>query len=106
MKKLLCLFLLLSFSAKSQTKISETEKYKQVGLVWGILKYHHPDISQGTYNWDQELINLIDATETINEQENLNDLLLDFIKKFDKPTTTFKTHPIKIDSEKIFKKKL
>lgn len=104
MKKLFCLLLLLSFSAKSQTKISETKKYKQIGLVWGILKYHHPDISQGIYNWDQELINLINATETINEQENLNDILLDFIKKFDKPTTAFKTHPIKIDSEKIFKK--
>lgn len=104
MNKLLCLFLLFVFSANSQTKITQTEKYKQIGLIWGLLKYHHPDISQGLFNWDLELINLVNKIEKVDEQEKLNIELLTFVKKFNKPTTKFSTNSIKIDSEKIFRK--
>jgi C-terminal processing protease CtpA/Prc len=104
MNKLLCLILLFAFSANAQTKITQTEKHKQVGLIWGLLKYHHPDISQGVFNWDFELINLINEIEKVDEQEKLNNELLTFVKKFNKPTTTFSNNSIKINSEKVFRK--
>tara|TARA_R110000868_G_scaffold385339_4_gene653191 strand:+ start:84 stop:1772 length:1689 start_codon:yes stop_codon:yes gene_type:complete len=104
MNKLLYLLLLFAFSANSQTKITQTEKYKQVGLIWGLLKYHHPDISQGLFNWDLELINLVNKIEKVDEQEKLNIELLTFVKKFNNPSTKFSTNSIKIDSEKIFRK--
>jgi len=106
MHKILYLVLLLAFSANAQTKISQTEKHKQIGLVWGILKYHHPDISEGLYNWDLELIRFFDEIKTVDTQEKLNLELLAYIRKFNKPTTAFESNPIKIDPEKIFKKNL
>ena len=30
-----------------------------LGRVWGFLKYHHPEIAKGNYNWDYELFRLI-----------------------------------------------
>lgn len=104
MNKLLVLILLFVFSANAQTKITQTEKYKQVGLIWGLLKYHHPDISQGFFNWDLELIKLINEIEKVDEQEKLNNELINFVKKFTKPTTKFSNNSIKIDSKKVFKK--
>jgi len=106
MHKFLYLVLLLAFSANAQTKITQTEKHKQIGLVWGLLKYHHPDISQGLYDWNLELINLFEEVKAVDEQEKLNLELLTYVKKFNNPATTFKSNPIKIDPEKVFKKNL
>ncbi|WGH75463.1 hypothetical protein P8625_15555 [Tenacibaculum tangerinum] len=102
-KKLILLFL-FPFTIYSQTKITETEKYKQVCLIWGLMKYHHPDVSRGIYNWDLELISLLNSIEDIVEQEELNKELNYFITKYDNSATEFKNISINIDSEKIFKK--
>jgi len=103
LKKAIILFL-FPFVIYSQTKVSQTEKYKQIGLVWGLLKYHHPDISRGMYNWDLELISFLDSINHIEEQEKLNTKLNSFISKYNKATTKHKTISLKIDSEKIFRK--
>ncbi len=31
----------------------------QLGLVWGYLKYHHPNVTKGDYNWDYELFRVL-----------------------------------------------
>ncbi|SHF75251.1 C-terminal processing protease CtpA/Prc, contains a PDZ domain [Flavobacterium fluvii] len=103
MKKIFfCLFLLSSSHLFSNTKISEIQKYKQIGLVWGLLKYHHPEISKGKYDWDSEFVKLVDKAEGVENQEAMNDLLLDFISRFG----TDKLKAKKINSEKIFLKNL
>jgi len=41
---------------------------KLLGLIWGFLKYYHPNIADGNYNWDYELFRILpkilDATST------------------------------------------
>jgi carboxyl-terminal processing protease len=103
MKKIFfCLFLLSSFHLFSNTKISEIQKYKQIGLVWGLLKYHHPEVSKGKYDWDSEFVKLFDKADGVDNQEAMNDLLFDFISRFG----TDKLKAKKINSEKIFLKNL
>lgn len=103
MKKILfCLFLLSSSHLFSNTKISEIQKYKQIGLVWGLLKYHHPEISKGKYDWDSEFVKLADKADGVENQEAMNNLLLDYISRFG----TDKLKAKKIDSEKLFTKNL
>lgn len=97
-----CLFLLSSFYLFSNTKISEIQKCKQIGLVWGLLKYHHPEVSKGKYDWDSEFVKLFDKADGIDNQEAMNDLLFDFISRFG----TDKLKAKKINSEKIFLKNL
>lgn len=101
-KTFFCLLLLSSFHLFSQTKLPEFQKYKQIGLVWGLLKYHHSEISNGDYNWDLEFIKLFDKVDGAENQEEMNDLLLDFITKY--RSNKLKTK--KINSERLFTKNL
>lgn len=93
-----CLLLLSSSHLFSQTKLSDVQKYKQAGLVWGLLKYHHPEISKGNYDWDLEFIKLFDKVEGVEDQEELNDLLLGFISKYKKS----KLKLMRTNSERLF----
>ena len=45
-----------------------------LGRVWGFLKYHHPEIAKGNYNWDYELFRFLPKylkTENIIERDQL-----------------------------------
>ncbi|GAA4786966.1 S41 family peptidase [Olivibacter ginsenosidimutans] len=35
------------------------ENLKTLGLIWGFLKYYHPNIAKGDYNWDYELFRVL-----------------------------------------------
>jgi len=37
----------------------KTEDLKILGLVWGYLKYYHPAVAKGAYNWDAELFRIM-----------------------------------------------
>lgn len=101
MKKVFAgLFILITLQLFSQTTFSEVQKYKQIGLVWGLLKYHHPEVSKGKFNWDIEFINLSDKAKDIQNQEGMNNLLLDFVSKYG----TDKLKAKKNNSEKLFTK--
>lgn len=103
MKKILFCFLILSsVQLFSQKILPETQKYKQIGLVWGLLKYHHPDVSNGNYDWDLEFIKLFEKLDAVKNQEEMNDFLLGFVSKY----KADKLKPKKINSEKLFVKNL
>lgn len=50
-----------------------------LGKIWGFLKYHHPAIAKGNYNWDYELFRIL--PKYINQEDSLNRdmILLDWI---------------------------
>ncbi|KAF2337003.1 S41 family peptidase [Flavobacterium daemonense] len=73
----------------SQEKISATEKYKQFGLVWGLMKYQHYEVSNGKYNWDEIFIENFDKLESVTTQTNLDVFLLNFITSI--PESKIKT---------------
>jgi len=54
---------------------------KVLGMVWGFLKYYHPSIAAGLYNWDYELFRvlpqIIDAKNSIDRDM----ILTNWIKK-------------------------
>lgn len=41
------------------TDAATLENLRVTGLVWGFLKYYHPAIAKGNYNWDYELIRVL-----------------------------------------------
>ncbi len=46
----------IAFPALSDTLIGNLEL---LGRVWGLLKYHHPEVAKGNYNWDYELFRML-----------------------------------------------
>ncbi|UZF07411.1 hypothetical protein D9O39_02430 [Riemerella anatipestifer] len=53
MKKLILLFLILIFGnlVHAQEKLTRIEKLATTSKVWGFLKYYHPQVAKGNYNW-------------------------------------------------------
>lgn len=49
--------------------------------VWGFLKYYHPIVSKGVYNWDHELLKFL--PQCLNaDKKHFNDILYKWIKQF------------------------
>ncbi len=46
----------IEFPELTEQKINDLEL---LGKIWGLLKYHHPAIAGGKYNWDYELFRIL-----------------------------------------------
>jgi carboxyl-terminal processing protease len=78
MKKLLLIFLLLfSFTAYSQ--ISTTDKLSSLCKVWGFLKYFHPKVAAGKYDWDKVFVKTYNTVMPVKDKEQLNRVYKDLI---------------------------
>jgi len=50
------------------------ENLQLLGMVWGFLKYYHPAVGKGLYNWDYELFRMMPSyldAETIVERDQV-----------------------------------
>jgi carboxyl-terminal processing protease len=86
----LCFCFIIQMISQEKQAISITEKYKQFGLVWGLLKYHHSEVSSGKYNWDEIFVENFDNLESVTTQKNLDAFLLNLILSI--PASKIKTN--------------
>jgi len=82
------------FPALTEQKINDLEL---LGRIWGFLKYHHPAITTGNYNWDYELFRILPAYLKVNDNEQRDRLLLKWINHYGK-ISTCKDYPTSSDS--------
>lgn len=61
------------------------ENLSVTGQFWGFLKYHHPAIAKGDYNWDAELFRLLPSIIQAKNNQELNTALEKFLDKLPKP---------------------
>lgn len=54
---------------------SKTEDLLVLGKVWGFLKYYHPEIATGNYNWDNELFRILPKILNAKDQLERNSIL-------------------------------
>jgi hypothetical protein len=97
MKKTILLLLFLFTYANTiiaQNEFTETEKLVSTSRIWGFLKYYHPEVAKGTFNWDEQLIEILPKVEKATTKEQLSQVYLNWIaslgevkecKKCDKP---------------------
>lgn len=55
------------------------------GQFWGFLKYHHPAIAKGDYNWDAELFRMLPSVIQAKNNQELSKSLEGFLDKLPKP---------------------
>jgi len=53
-----------------------------LGKLWGFLKYHHPQVAKGNYNWDYELFRFIPTYLKTDSNDERDKTLLDWITKY------------------------
>ncbi len=59
-----------------------------LGKMWGFLKYYHPKIAEGEYNWDYELFRITPKILNVNSNDERNSVLLDWVNSLG-PVTEF-----------------
>lgn len=55
-----------------------------LGRVWGFLKYHHPTISKGAYNWDYELFRMLPGYLQVTDNKQRDAYLAKWILHYGK----------------------
>ena len=55
------------------------ENLKTLGLVWGFLKYYHPNIANGDFNWDYELFRVIPKVINVKNNKERDSVLVEWI---------------------------
>ncbi len=80
MKKLiLFLAVLILQSATASTPVSDVQKLEATARIWGFLKYYHPQVAEGKFNWDQKLIDILPEVEKAQTKEELSALYITWI---------------------------
>ncbi|WP_298893480.1 S41 family peptidase [uncultured Psychroserpens sp.] len=67
----------ITFNALSDTQIKNLEL---LGRVWGFLKYHHPEIGKGNYNWDYELFRMLPKYQKATTNKERDNILISWIE--------------------------
>ena len=83
MKKYIFAFIILSLSFQltfAQQKLDENQKLSTLCKVWGFLKYYHPSVAKGKYNWDEQLLIILPKVEKTTNKEELSKIYLDLIE--------------------------
>ncbi|MDC7997004.1 S41 family peptidase [Gilvibacter sediminis] len=82
MRKLL-LLILLTFPLQwsfAQTNLGVTDKLSSLGKLYGYLKYYHPNVAAGQFNWDQQLLNLYPKVVEAENKADLSQVYLSWIE--------------------------
>jgi len=53
---------------------------KDLGLIWGFLKYYHPQVAAGNYNWDYSLFRVLPKILAANNQQQRDQVLTTWIQ--------------------------
>lgn len=81
---ILFVILLTSIITSFAQPLTDVQKLSSLARVWGFLKYYHPVIAKGKYNWDAELIKEIPLIRASNNKEELSSTYIKWINSFGK----------------------
>ncbi|MEO0570733.1 MAG: S41 family peptidase [Bacteroidota bacterium] len=81
----------VDFGQLTEDKITDLEL---LGRIWGFLKYHHPAIAKGRYNWDDELFQILPDYLDLTNRENRDSILSQWIASYGKVKRCKNCRPI------------
>jgi len=64
------------------------ENLEILGKVWGFLKYYHPAVAKGNYNWDYELFRILPRFANAKDKTERNKLFNQWVDSYGKITET------------------
>ncbi|UUW10384.1 S41 family peptidase [Flavobacterium plurextorum] len=79
MKRILLTIIILIFQYSHSKPITETQKLAAICKVWGFLKYYHPNVADGSKNWDEQLFQILPKVEEAQSAEAFSSVLENWI---------------------------
>lgn len=67
---------------KQDLSPDQVEALYKLCKVWGYAKYHHPDVISGKVNWDAELFRVMPKVLKVNNSDDVNAVLLEWLEAF------------------------
>jgi len=71
-----------SFAEPQTQEDSLITNLELLGKIWGFLKYYHPEIGKGKYNWDNELFQILPEYLSVNDIRKRDETLLRWIETY------------------------
>lgn len=71
-----------AYATPSLSRVDEAALFR-LGKVWGYLKYHHPAVRQGCFDWDSELLDLLPGHVGLADEQAANDRLAQWVDDLD-----------------------
>ena len=62
-----------------------------LGRIWGFLKYYHPAVAAGDYNWDAELFRIMPTVINAQNSAELNKIFEEWIDRMETPRRARRT---------------
>ena len=66
----------ITFTTLNKTQLDNLDL---LGKIWGFLKYYHPAIAKGNYNWDYELFRILPNYQKVKNNLERDELLVNWI---------------------------
>ena len=79
MKKITILALMLLTQIAFSQGLTENQKLAATCKVWGFLKYYHPKVAKGDFNWDNQLFEILPKIEKANTNDEFSIVLENWI---------------------------
>lgn len=82
MKKRLLVLLFLIINGNfinAQNSLSETRKLASLAKIYGFLKYYHPEVSKGKFEWDKEFLKYLPEVLKAKDKESLSTIYINWI---------------------------
>jgi C-terminal processing protease CtpA/Prc len=76
----------------------EIEDLTNLGMIWGFLKYYHPAVARGDYNWDAALLRILPKIISAKSKDEANIALEKWVDSIGKPDSCLKCSLTKADS--------
>lgn len=97
MKKVLLFVLVLLFQNAFSKPITETQKLAATCKVWGFLKYYHPNVANGNFDWDEQLFKILPKIEEAKTDVEFSNVIEKWITSLGK----VKAYKTEISNEEI-----
>lgn len=85
--------------SKSLTTI---EKLSATAKVWGFLKYYHPQVAKGQYNWDEQLFTVLEKVKKTETPQEFSEVLSQWVENLGEVKECTKC--LSVNQEELFLK--
>ncbi|RZJ52326.1 MAG: peptidase S41 [Flavobacterium sp.] len=78
-KTILFLILFITQIGFANSTITENQKLAATCKIWGFLKYYHPNVASGKFNWDQQLFDILPKVEEAKTDADFSNVMENWI---------------------------
>lgn len=80
MKKIIVIFILIGSQFGFSQELKKVENLSSLCKIWGFLKYYHPNVAKGDFNFDQQLLTILPKIEKAKNKDEISKIYLNWIE--------------------------